>query len=75
MEDEEEQRLWRELTMERVMRSMDAALIWHIISLPKQSSPDKTFKYENINDTYSTDDRRYSRTISNIPLKNCQQFY
>jgi cohesin loading factor subunit SCC2 len=40
MEDEEEQRLWRELTMERVMRSMDAALtatyIMSAKNMPKQ---------------------------------------
>lgn len=40
MEDEDEQRLWRELTMERVMRSMDAALtatyIMSAKSMPKQ---------------------------------------
>lgn len=40
MEDEDEQRLWRELTMERVMRSMDAALtatyIMSAKNMPKQ---------------------------------------
>ena len=36
LDDEDEQKLWRELTMERVSRSMDAALTAiYIITAPK----------------------------------------